>query len=81
MFCNCHRDFVCDCYYVLQTHGATDAEYFTIDGESYLALANGVSSLDEGTSVAEKYTAKSVIYKANKQKNRMEVFQTIQTYG
>lgn len=64
----------------LQTSGATDFEYFELDGDSYLAVANGVSSL-ESNNTQERHTTTSAIYKANKVKREFELFQQIPTYG
>ncbi|KAF6018963.1 tspear [Bugula neritina] len=64
----------------IPTSGATDFEHFEIDGESYLAVANSIKSVQLDNQNGRHSTV-SVIYKANKFTQRFDVFQEISTYG
>lgn len=64
--------------YLPQTSGATDFEYFEINGDSYLAVAHSVGPIRNGKF---DFETTSVIYKANRAAKEFQVFQEIPTYG
>lgn len=64
-------------YFVPQTDGAVDWEYFRIGTRDFLAVANSVS-LDRSS---KSYTARSTIYTLSYVTFQFVHFQDMETYG
>lgn len=59
-----------------QTIGATDFEFFSIDGQFYMVVANAFDFTAEGQS----YITKSTIYSLNLFYKKFEIYQEIVTH-